>query len=248
MSIDIRFPNITAGTEAGQLKQIQSYLHQLVQQLNYGFTQVQSMTPTTVATGRTGASGGESEEDAATEALIRFNDLKALIIKSADIINAYYDAISARLIGIFVAESEFGTYTEQTSNDIEANSTAIEQFYTNMQQIITDLEGLEHSLIEVNANIKTGLLYYDDDGVPIYGLEIGQRTEIDGEEVFNKYARFTAEKLSFYDGNGIEVAYISGQKLYITHVEVTGSFTMGGFVDTVQPDGSIVTRWVGGGS
>ena len=247
MSIDIRFPKITGGTAEDQLRQVQSYLHQLVQQLNYGFTQVEGMMAPYVLPGSDGP-GGERETDAATDALTRFNELKALIIKSADIIEAYYDVISTRLEGSFVAVSDFGTFVEQTANDIEANSTAITQFYTNMQQIITDIESLEHSLIDVSANIKTGLLYYDDAGVPIYGLEIGQRTEIDGEEVFNKYARFTAEKLSFYDGNGIEVAYISGQKLYITQVEVTGTFTMGGFVDTVQSDKSIVTRWVGGGS
>jgi hypothetical protein len=65
--------------------------------------------------------------------------------------------------------------------------------------------------------------------------------------VFNKFARFTSEKLSFYDSNGIEVAYISDKKLYITHIEVTGSFTQGGFVDTVLADRSVVTKWVGGG-
>ena len=65
--------------------------------------------------------------------------------------------------------------------------------------------------------------------------------------MFNKFARFTADKLSFYDQNGNEVAYISDRKLYITHVEVTGSFLMGGFSDTTEADGSIVTRWIGTG-
>lgn len=35
MSINIRFPNITANTEKEQIAQIKSYLHQLVEQLNY---------------------------------------------------------------------------------------------------------------------------------------------------------------------------------------------------------------------
>ena len=114
-----------------------------------------------------------------------------------------------------------------------------------MQEILTDIDTLEHSLIEVNANIKSGLLYYDDSGVPVYGLEIGQRTKIDGEEIFDKFARFTSDRLSFYDHNNNEVAYISDRKLFITHAEVK-TFSMGGFMDTVQADGSIVTKWVGG--
>jgi hypothetical protein len=112
---------------------------------------------------------------------------------------------------------------------------------------VSELEGVENAVIEVNAHIKSGLLYYGEDGAPVYGLEIGQRNEIDGQEVFNKFARFTADRLAFYDQNDNEVAYISDRKLYITHVEVKGSFLMGGFTDTVQTDGSVVTKWIGMG-
>jgi len=72
-----------------------------------------------------------------------------------------------------------------------------------------------------------------------------QRNEIYGEEVFNKYARFSSEKLSFYDRNDNEVAYISDKKLYIMDVEVTGSLSIGGFIDTALADGGVVTKWVG---
>jgi YesN/AraC family two-component response regulator len=42
------------------------------------------------------------------------------------------------------------------------------------------------------------------------------------------------------------VNYISDKKLYITHIEVTGNYYQGGFVDMTQPDGSVVTKWIGG--
>lgn len=247
MSFNFRLPNITAKTPEGKLVQMQSFLYQTVEQLNWALN--------TIGTGGTGgavtlerndSSGAGSNESQDNE--VKFNELKSLIIKSADIVNAYYEQINARLAGEYVAQSDFGTFTELTEQQLEANSTAIEQFYTDLQQIITDIENVEHTLIEVNAHIKSGLLYYDEDGAPVYGLEIGQRNEIDGVEVFNKYARFTSEKLAFYDVNDNEVAYISDKKLYITHVEVTGSYTQGGFVDTVLPDLSVVTKWVGGGS
>lgn len=243
MSLELRLPNITATTEAGKLIQIQSYLYQTVQQLNYALGTIEAGTSGKVlytgkGTGGGRESGGVSPEDAA----VTFNSLKGLIIKSADIVNSYYEVINTRLEGLYVAQSDFGTYTEETAQDIEANSTGIKQLFTNVQEIITDVENVEHTLIEVNAHIKTGILYYDDDGVPVYGLEVGQRTEIDGEEVFNKYARFTSNKLSFYDQNDNEVAYISDRKLYITHIEVTGSYAIGDLVDTVRSDGSVVTR------
>ena len=242
MSVNLRLPNITAANDSGKLQQVQSYLYQLVEQLNKALVYVDGASGNSqLAQRQSGAvSTGEKPDPAVT-----FNSIKNLIIKSADIVEAYYDTISARLEGVYVAESDFGSYAEKTSQQIQGNSASIEQLYSNLQAIITDIEGLEHSVIDVNAHIKSGLLYYDDLGVPVYGLEIGQRTKIDGEEVFNKYARFTSGKLAFYDQNGTEVAYISDQKLYITHAHITGTFIEGGFQDTVQGDGSIVTRWVG---
>ena len=244
MSIDFRLPNITAKDEAGQLRQMQSYLFQLVEQLNYAMKTVEGGSTGAVAYTSKAASAAGTED---AKAQATFNSIKSLIIKSADIVNAYYEALNARLKGVYVAQSDFGKFSEETSADLEANSTEISQIYENLQQIITDIENVEHTLIEVNAHIKSGLLYYDASGAPVYGLEIGQRTEIDGTEVFNKYARFTSDKLSFYDSNDNEVAYISDKKLYITHVEVTGSFSLGGFVDTVLADGSVLTKWIEGG-
>lgn len=246
MSMDFRLPNITAKDEAGQLRQMQSFMFQLVEQLNWAMKTVEGGSGGMVGyMGKSSSSESGGMTDA--EIMTTFNSLKALIIKSADIVNAYYEVINLRLKGEYVAKSDYGTFIEDTTNDIEASSTAVSQIYNNVQQIITDLGNVEHTLIEVNAHIKTGLLYYDESGVPMYGLEIGQRTEIDGVETFNKYARFTSDKLSFYDSNDNEVAYISDKKLYITHVEVTASFQLGGFIDEVRHDRSVVTRWVEGG-
>lgn len=239
MSANIRLPNITATTPAGQLQQMHSFMYQLVEQLNWALDNVENQAFQAKATVSNSTSSGTSGEK---EAQPNFNSIKSLIIKSADIVNAYYEKINARLSGEYVAISDFGTYTEITDAQIEANSEAIKQFYTNIQEIITDIESLEYSLIEVNAHIYSGLLYYDENDTPVYGLEIGQKNKIGDKEIFNKYARFTSEKLSFYDSNGNEVAYISDKKLYITHIEVTGSYKIGGFVDTVLSDGSVVTK------
>lgn len=239
--INIRLPSITAATDREQLLQIKSYLHQLVTDLNFALSTIESGNSTVAA--KTTSGNAVTKEDLETS----FNDLKSLIVKSANTVSAYSEAAEARYESLYVAQSDFGTYKEEAAQTIQENSTSIESFFENMQQIITEIDTLEHSIIEVSANIKSGLLFYDEDGVPVYGLEIGQRTEIDGEEVFDKFARFTSDRLSFYDQNDNEVAYISDRKLYITHVEVRGTFSMGGFMDTTLSDGSIVTKWVGTG-
>ena len=239
--INIRLPNITSNTEQGQLLQMKSYLHQLVQDLNFALTAIESGNNAQVA--KKNASGNAVTKEEFTTS---FNELKSLIVKSSQTVMAYSEAAEEKYGSMYVAQSDFGTYKEEAEQRIVENSTSIEQFFTNLQEIITQND-LEHSRIDVSANIRSGVLDYDDSGVPIYGVEVGQRTEIDGVEVFDKFARFTSNRLSFFDQNDNEVAYISDRKLYINHAEIKYSFRMGGFMDTVQADGSIVTKWVGTG-
>lgn len=278
MSIDIRLPQINPKTEAE--KQIASYLFQLAEQLQWALKNVDTSSNTVIVT-PTPKSLLPGTQTAVT-AEETFGLIKSLIIKSADIVTAYYEEINKKLIGEYVALSDFGTFAENTSQDVVENSTNINRTFNNVQEIktgvdssleslsaeiggidskvdgvntnlskdISDLKSVlqtfKTSLGEVTANIKSGLLYYDN-GIPVYGLEIGQINTIDGVEVFNKFARFTAERLTFYDQNGSEVAYISDYKLYISNVEITSSFKIGGYIDTVTADGAVITKWVGRG-
>ena len=408
--VNLRLPNMKGKTEREQLKEMQSYMYQLVEQLQFALntiessqntsTEVKSQMPVRIiqstpmaSTMSLDRSRGLSEEQAT------FQAIKPLIIKSADIINAYYEEINTRLESLYVAQSDFGAFAEKTSQDIEATSTDTTQKFNNIQVIITgldskagslesnlldiseefsytqrdiininsnietigshvenlggslseldtevkavgetvvvidselktvggnvgaldtnlksvetdlqdtkvgidstvkqlsdevgvidsDLQGvkagvesgikdlsdevgkvdskiedaksaigsdidklkkslddLNYILVEVNANIKSGLIDYDDNGIPIYGLEIGQKNTINGVEVFNKFARFSAGRLSFYDNNGTEVAYISDYKLYITHAEVTGTLKLGGYL--VDTSNGVTFKWVG---
>lgn len=238
---DFRMPNIT-GSEAEQLAQIRSYLYQFIPQLQWTLSQMDASTGSSYVV-KTETKATEQRESFNAE--VAFSALKPLIIKSADIVQAYYEEISSRIVGSYVAESDFGTFVEKTEQEINQSSTDIEQIFSDMQGILTDIEDLNFILAEVNAHIKSGLLYYDDNGIPVYGLEIGQRNTIDGEDVFNKFARFTSDRLSFYDQNGTEVAYISDYKLHITNAEVTGTLKLGGFlVDTSK---GLTIKWVGRG-
>lgn len=431
MAIELRLPNITGVTDKEQLIQIKSYLYQLSQELQYAFDTVNTSagnTQNSSSVENQPYPGFSSSGLKSSDAQVTFASLKSLIIKSADIVNAYYDVINKKLEGIYVAESKFGTYAEQTSQAIEANSTAITQTFANTQVIISDtkeeiygelntigedlsyaqqgiivlnesvdtlnenitnievdiseldtslkntsgvlsgnidsalanagaladaaeaaakgytddtasalvgqigetasdlegkivdangridetngaldnlgsglenankriegaesalesaksdlsnsiqrvsnsisetdkllesaraklqsgidnldfvLSGLKEIIIGVTAYIKSGLLYYTDAGIPVYGIEIGQEVETGGEKVFHKFSRFTSEKLSFYDQNGIEVAYISDNKLYIKQAEITISLKVGGIVSLVLSNGDVVKKWAG---
>ena len=250
MAVNIRPPSISALDERGQMAQVKSYLYQLAEQLNFALNSLdagqsgQAQTPIIMVSGGS-SSSANTPSVASVDAEAAFDDIKALIIKSADIVDAYYEEIHTRLSGAYVAESDFGSYAEQTEHNISQTSTEIESIYDHIQVIVSDIENIEYNLIDTHAHIRSGLLYYDEDEVPVYGLEIGQKNTIDGEEVFNKYARFTSGRLSFYDQNNTEVAYISDYKLYITRAEVTGSLKLGGFlIDTSK---GLTLKWVGRG-
>lgn len=241
MSIDIRLPNINSATEQGQLSQMRSYLYQLVEQLNWALNTVQDGAVQTVVQPMTAptASGTAAAEQ---EAQDTFNSIKSLIIKSADIVNAYYETMRLRMDGEYVAESDFGVYRRTTAAELSATIDSVNQLYTDLQSVEETAEGAYDSVRAVTANIKTGLLYTNESGVPVYGLEVGQRNVENGVESFRKYARFTANRLSFYDQNDTEVAYISDYKLFITQAQITGSITLGRYVADMS-DG-LAFKWV----
>ena len=240
MTIDIRLPNITASTEAGKIQQMQSYMYQLVEQLNWALNTVQ-----TAQEGSTSAVVYQQKQPATPqEAEDTFNSIKALIIKSADIVKAYEETILTNFNGEYFADSDFGTYLEQTSKSIEENSKSVTETYTRVESIDSRVEGVEDEVRTTNAYIRRGLLDNDK-----YGIEVGETSE-DG--VFRRYSRFTAEKVSFYDVNGNEVAYIGAGDadkgntncLYITGKAVfLGEMQLGGY-KTDTSDGLAFT-WIG---
>ena len=222
MGIDIRQPNITAQTAEGKLAQMQSYLYQLTEQLQWALNSID----TTNGSEKKVVYDAKGNVLGTTKAESNFNEIKALIISSADIIEAYAESISHKLKGKYVAKSEFGEFEQDTNATLEATSEKIDQTYDNFQKLIGG-EDIDET-IYVSANIRTGLLDHDkESGVPIYGMEVGQKTEKNGEVSFEKYARFTPSRISFYDAYDNEVAYMSDQVLHISRAEILTELVCG---------------------
>lgn len=237
---DIRLPNITATSTEGQMVQMKSYLYQMVEQLNWALSLVRSNATVENSADIELAPGGAMTKQ---EAQGTFNAIKDLIIKSADIVTAYETSFRKSIAGQYVAVSDFGSMTENAMQDLEVSPTAIKQYFTDTQELQTEMDGIGTIVRDVSASIKSGLLYYDDDGTPVYGLEVGQFTDEDGVPVDNKYARFTPGRLSFYDQNGDEVSYVSDYKLYITNAVVKGNLQLGGYI--ADTSNGIAFKWVG---
>ena len=230
--IDIRLPNINGKTEVEQIVQIKNYLYQFAGQLQWamGTIENQIIQPQTRTGGVYKPSGGTTTDSVMVSS---FNELKGLIIKSADIVNAYYEKIDnlLKLSGDYTASSDFGTFKEETLNEISATNTKIQQNITDLQSIYDENGNIKAELL-VNGHIYSGIIEYAKDGEAIVGIEIGQTTKEGNVEKFNKFARFTSDRLAFYDAKMQDepVAYISNFMLFITNARVTGSLQVGGFV------------------
>lgn len=201
--IEIRLPEIT-GSQEEQLQKLQSYLFQLAGQLQFAFDSVSHEI--TSAAAKVPAQKTPAET---------FSSLKSLIIKSADVITAVSDKVQHQLDGLYVAQSEFGTYSRVTQQQITETAETVEQSFHNLQKIESLVAGIQSSLLETDAYIRTGLLFSEDSGREVYGVEIGQQDYDGGIMRFRKFARLTADKLSFYDSNDTEVAYISDFQLHV---------------------------------
>ena len=228
--VDLRFPNITGTTADAKVTQMQSYIHQLVGQLNFALNAADKATK-----GDTSGVVYNGDADAAET----FDKVKTLIIKSADIVNAYYTQMKMRFDGVYVAESAFGKYEAETKHAIEINKSDITQLISEQETITNDIKQIRAA----TAWIKSGKLEEGAGGV--YGIEVGERTTVNGTEVFNKYARFTSSGIYFYTPQSKEpVAYMTGTVLNITNINVLGKMSLGGY--TVDTANGIAFKWAGG--
>ena len=206
------------------------------------------------------STGDKSYDSSAAVASERYTNLTGKVLeisKTVDGLVVKNQGLDGKVSELEMTTDYIKTYVETkvvTGDTFEAYRSEFEQTAKDFTQ---RFESLDQFRNQTSANIKTGLLGHTDENVPIYGIEIGQQTEnAEGVTTFDKYARFTSDKLSFYDQGDTEVASIGDKKMSISHVEITGSstpdgeergtFKQGYFVDTTQADGTIVSKWIGG--
>lgn len=154
MSINIRFPNITGHTEAEQLAQIKSYLHQLVEQLNWALPAIES--------GSGSASSASTENPGGDVSAESFYELKSLIIKSSDMLNAYYEKINAKLESQYVSQDDFEAYKLEPKYILPVGGE--------------ELGGVKNGgnvVIAENGTMSVEFPEYEEYVLPVGGTELG---------------------------------------------------------------------------
>lgn len=226
----LRLPNINALDTAGQVKQIRSYLFQLYEHLKITEQSItENKSGTAVYKSALTGSGAKKTEIFGSD----FEKTKALIIASADIVNAYYEKISRRLRSQYVSRSDFGTYIEDIEGRYEAAASSLTAKYDEIQKIVGDNGD---GTVKLSAYVRAGKI---EEGT--YGIEVGQTSD----DSFKRFARFTAGGLYFYDGNNDDpAAWIENYILHIRSAEIGGNLVLGKYkYDT--SDG-IIHQWIGG--
>lgn len=91
MSVNIRYPNITAASEREQLAQIKSYLHQLVDQLNYALPSMGDSSEQTISV--------QGEE-------ISYYELRSMIVQELQEVERLFDKLSQKMQSEYVSDAE----------------------------------------------------------------------------------------------------------------------------------------------
>lgn len=152
------------------------------------------------------------------------------------------EEILSQVENIYSAKTDLGDLEERISSQISQAAEGItETFSESLSSFSEDLSSVGGEVKELASSldvyIRRGEL---EEGV--YGIEIGRSDS-------NIKARFTNDRLSFYQGIS-EVAYVSGSNLYITRAEILdylkiGNSTDGYFTFDVSENG-LEVMWSGG--
>ena len=152
------------------------------------------------------------------------------------------EEILSQVENIYSAKTDLGDLEERISSQISQTAEGItETFSESLSAFSEDLSSVGGEVKELASSldvyIRRGEL---EEGV--YGIEIGRSDS-------NIKARFTNDRLSFYQGLS-EVAYVSGSNLYITRAEILdylkiGNSTDGYFTFDVSENG-LEVMWSGG--
>ena len=238
MNLNLSAPPQFKGTPEEQIRQVTRYLFRLQRDLNIALDGVdKSISQSAQQTAQTAAQK-EASEAAKT--------LKALIIKTANFVKQEMDTWTQTLEGNYLAISDFGTYREEVSQEITATATDIVNrfnYESNLAARVEELEAENAALktykVETEQYTKSGLLYYDDDDVPVYGYAVGEiltRVTVNGEETVRRedlLSTWSAGRLNFWQGGHI-VAYYANNKMYVTDGEFLNSLQIGDWIITTN--------------
>lgn len=158
------------------------------------------------------------------------------------------DSFKATVSETYTEKSNFNEFQRKVESDLTANSTAIDQRYTEIKTVEQQVLGVDGKVTDVQKKvtetagyIRTGKVAEDESGNPIYGVKIGQ-TDTAGN--YNAFAQFTAGRISFFDETGKEISHFAGKDFYIDSGIIVQNLNLGGY--ELRRNKGLGFKWIGG--
>ena len=158
------------------------------------------------------------------------------------------DSFKATVSETYTEKSNFNEFRQKAENDLTANSTAIEQRYTEIKAVEQQVLGVDGKVTDVQKKvtetagyIRTGKVAEDESGNPIYGVKIGQTDTVGN---YNAFAQFTAGRISFFDETGKEISHFAGKDFYIDSGIIVQNLNLGGY--ELRRNKGLGFKWIGG--
>ena len=178
--MNLRYPNLSAASIEGKLSQLQRYLYQLVDVLNISREQQTKVAKEALTAAQ---EIRKAVKDMPVTPIDNFNNIKALIIKSADIVEAYSETISKSLEGKYVAISDFGVYTESQLVQMDLAPDSLRSTMERVETITGDvaLMRTDISRVEQKADaVEVWVSKAESDGVGSVKTSTGYTFNADG--------------------------------------------------------------------
>lgn len=227
-------PPILQGEPEDQLRQLRDYLARMARDLDRNIEKSVDS-----ATEQLPARFSALVKQNAVEEKRQSNELRSLIVKTADTINHTIELITQELHEGYLALSDFGTYQEQINTTIETTARGIVESY-DFQASIDALDGRVGSVETIQGEIRRGLITDPMTGETAMGIAISEKLDFTGTEVTENnltyYELSPGQTLGLYTATGWQF-WLNGSKrgwfdsrddmLHVANLAVENSLYLG---------------------
>lgn len=249
-------PPMLRGSEGEQIAALRDYLVRLARSL-----ETPGETALTPAADRI-AAGTETARLAAESEQVRQRaaELRALIVKTADVIEREVEVLNRTLREDYLARSDFGTYQESIRTVFESTAREVVESYdfaAALEALDRDGQALLNALTAIRGEIRRGLITDPETGETGMGIAIAEELRFTGQERTENgltyYELSPGQTLGLYTATGWQF-WINGSKrgwfnsvdgmLHVTNLSVEQSLALGGGWEVTMANG-LGVRYLG---
>ena len=245
------------GSPEQQLIAMRDYLVRLAQSLE----QVGGSDVALSAAKAASSAAKAAQEQAAQRVRDTANSLKALIIKTADEITEYADSKVEEYNALYVAKSDFGTYTETVQTQIETTARGVVESYNYgaaIQGAQNTADAATAFITDLNGQIRRGAIEDPETHEVHLGIAISEslsftgQTRTDGGLTY--YELTPGQTLGLYTAtgwqfwiNGIKRGWFSSEDsmLHVSNIVVENKLQLGANWE-ITTSGGFGLRYIGG--